>query len=223
MKNSVLVGAVLALVGLMTTVVRADNNFSTHSSYVVGNDFNSGSGNFWASGENAVPMRVHTDMDYYTNWQGDTEIYISMQIEGNFVDAGTDNPYLDYLEEHGLHFDGMLLLTEIVVDGDTWEYNNPVDVGFNGVARIFRGTNDDNMPVLDGYFANWVRATGAIPVSTYMTYQEWLEPRPAGIEYDWGIYGSMRLIVTEEFRPIPSPGPAALLGLGSLFCLRRRR
>lgn len=222
MKNSVLVGAVLALVGLMTTQVQAQHDFGQSSQLNINSDYNSGWSFVSTHGELAIPDYIAAHTSYEVDeTTGDVYLYSRMSGGGHWGSLTDNNPWIHLLETQGVHQHSGLDLYEITIGDDRWDYTNLVNLDFHASAELYR--NDDNTS-LTGSFSGFGNCTGAIPIEVRSGFQfyDFPDPQPAGT-YDWFYWHEVKYLVTAEPTLVPAPGSVALAGTGVMFFARRRR
>jgi MYXO-CTERM domain-containing protein len=217
MKNSVLVGAVLALVGLMTMEVRAESDVYTNMQIGVGSDFNSGYGIGWAQGQNAITLNVSSSIGYNVEEDsGDVYVFTHFAAQGIWGDPTVNNSYYDMLVNNGLNAYRQFVISDYIWNGQAYEFFDVVNVSSNARAFLWR---DDDQTTMVGLMSYNIEGCGAIPIESTAVVTLFEGSTPPS----WRVEQMSRWLVTEGRGLVPSPGPAALLGLGSLFVLRRRR
>lgn len=196
------------------------DQFYSSSGFTVNPDFNSGSAFGSAFGSNAVPMQLSSTVSYWLNpGSGTAYVDTTVTLTGVWGDPTANNPYYDFLENEGLRTFGHLNFIEVEWNGQWYEFEYPVTINLQAQATISR---DDAHTWLDGFF--WSNATGigAVPIMSTSAVQIY-EPGHPDFVPDWQIDMTTRWLITSDFQPIPGPGSLALVGLGGMAIIRRRR
>lgn len=210
--------AILASLGL-TAEVRGETDFYHSSSLWVDNDFQGGGVNAYGVGVNAVTTQIQTSMSYNLNLEeGTASIHSYTSISGIFGDPTAENPYYDFMGENGLHSSATFGDSEVIWNGEWYEFNTIMSVWTQTTAMLIR---NDEHTAMSGYFQNNSNGQGVIPINSYTSLQ--LFEGGAGLPPGWQLQIDATFLYTGGFTLVPAPGAFALLGLGGIsFRLRRR-
>jgi hypothetical protein len=219
----VMVLAAACIVGLLPSTAQAQpgDSFQQGTFTEVHNDFNSGYSHSYFFGQNAVPTSISSGASFQREEDGEIYIYTHMQVNGVWGNPGSTNPYYDFLEYGiGLNTSVNFQLTDIERIGEyDYFFDDVVNITLAGHAGIFR---NDERTYLTGQMWSNENGFGAIPIHSSTSVQIYDGDVPDFVP-GWQTYSTTRWLVIVEPTLVPAPGAAALLGLGGLMTIRRRR
>jgi hypothetical protein len=206
--------------GIPAGSAQAITPFSDGANFGINPDFSSGWASGSANGQNAIPTSLGSSISYYYDtYRNSTRVFTNFWVQGVWGDPLANNPYYNLLQNRGLNSSSSLSLTQITINGTTWEFDTPLLVSLNGFAGISRYTG--SQPELYGYMNGSVNFQGLLPVNSWSSVQIYLPGHPTGMP-DWYASMSSEAEVFGQIHPIPEPGTISLLGFGALALVRRR-
>jgi len=216
---SVLISVVImAMLSLSATHVRADY-FNQYSGHSINQDFNSGFAYGGYNGTNAIVTDISSSTLYNMEENGDVFIYATFNLAGIWASMSDGNEaYYNFMADRGLDSVAQFNLTRVTMYGDEYEYANPVSLHMGGHAGLWQ---DDESSMQGFAYLNTI-GQGTIPIMSTSTYTIYENDFPGGVDR-WYVSIHSTWLVTEPLTLVPTPGSAALLGLGGLVATRRRR
>lgn len=218
-RTGTILGLFCALI--LSVSAQAQERFSTSSSFTVNPDFNSGTASGSSYGMNAVVTDISSsaffEIDQFT---GQAYIYAYMSLSGVWGDPSSTSPYYNFLQNPGLSTNSSIALTTVSWNGNWYEFENMVSLSMYGSAGLYRNPEHTE---LYGHAYGITNAVGAVPISSTSSYHIYAAGHPSWLP-DWKIsIGSTWLVTTDMNPAFPAPGSMALIGIGGLVALRRRR
>jgi hypothetical protein len=197
-------------------------NFSTGSSLTVNPDLVSGATYGWANITGAVTTSLESDVSYALNpAQGRATLTAHCTARGVWGNPSLPNPYYDFLEYPGLQTTASLHLTDVIWNGQTYQFDAEVVLWLSGYAHLTRSSNPAS---LTGVFTNSSNSQLAIPTTVTSWVEVYAPGHPAWLP-DWELKTTSEYLVMVAYQPRPTPEPttALLLWCGGLALIGRVR
>lgn len=182
--------------------------------------------NAWTNGSKIVADSLAVTVDTNFN-QSDQQFHIlaTVSISGYWADANTVTPNVQYILDNGLASRNNFSFTRFTNNGDDFMVETPVNITIKSNFTLGRWF-DDYMGEWDmwGYGQGEFFGEGVVPVNNSSAIWVFDNQVTPGVPNPrWHFTGDIEYRVTANMYTIPAPGASALLGLGGLIAVRRKR
>ncbi len=229
MKNRIRLASWAIMACLLALVAQSSafgqQNINSVIDSFIASDFNSGYAQGSATGRNALATNITSNASYYYDeYTNQFHVAASVNISGIWGNPAAVNPYYTMMEMVGLNTNSGLSLQQAVWNGEYYQFDEVVWLHAQADAKIRHFINHEGLPLMNGSMSTYMQGGGAIPTysSSFVTLYDHVGG-PGDRNQDWQISFYSEWLVTSSFHQLPTPGASALLGLGGLVAMRRRR